>query len=193
MNMHPDIVLASGSARRRELLTQIGISFEVQVTDIDESRRDGEPPFDYVERLALEKARAGREMSGSRMPVLGADTIVLLDDQILGKPADRAEAAEMLRMLSNRDHEVLSAVAVNVPERPPEVLVNTTRVTFSEIPEAFILRYCADDEPLDKAGAYAIQGEPGIYVSRVEGSYSGVMGLPLFETGRLLKSAGVIS
>lgn len=193
MNNNPSIILASGSARRKELLTQIGVSFSVLVTDTDESRREDEPPLDYVQRLALEKADAGRQLSGSDKPVLGADTVVLLDDLILGKPADREEAAGMLRMMSGRDHLVLSAVAINQATDGAQVLVNSTRVTFAKMPEEFIQRYCSSDEPLDKAGAYAIQGEPGMYVSRIEGSYSGVMGLPLFETGRLLAAAGVIS
>jgi septum formation protein len=193
MSSVPSIILASGSARRKELLTQIGVSYSVLVTDIDESRYGDEPPLEYVQRLALEKAAAGRQLSDSNRPVLGADTVVLLDDLILGKPVDRAQAADMLRMISGRDHLVLSAVAMNLATGEPQVVVNSTGVTFAEMPEDFIQRYCSSDEPLDKAGAYAIQGEPGIYVSRIEGSYSGVMGLPLYETGRLLASAGVIS
>jgi septum formation protein len=163
------------------------------VTDIDETCRREEPPREYVRRMALEKALAGWKMSGSKIPVLGADTVVLLDNDILGKPRDREQAASMLEMLSNREHQVLSAVAIVQSSTNKKVLLNVTRVTFAEIPANFIHRYCSNDEPLDKAGAYAIQAEPGLYVSRIEGSYSGVMGLPLYETGRLLELAGVLS
>jgi septum formation protein len=193
MKQNSDIVLASGSARRRELLTQIGLRYSVLVTDIDESRKDNEPPPVYVRRMALEKAQAGMQLSTGQSPVLGADTVVLLGNEILGKPGNRAEAADMLRKLSGRDHFVLSAIAMCWSGHQSEVMLNKTKVSFAEIPESFIDRYCDSDDPLDKAGAYAIQGEPGMYVSGIEGSYSGVMGLPLYETGRLLKIAGVIA
>jgi septum formation protein len=192
MNQISEFVLASGSPRRKELLEQLGLKFSVLVTDIDETHRQGEPPVEYVRRMALEKAVAGQTMSGSELAVLGADTVVLLDDEILGKPCDREQAASMLARLSNREHLVLSAVAIVQASTRTEVLLNMTTVTFAEIPTSFIHRYCSTDEPLDKAGAYAIQAEPGIYVSRIEGSYSGVMGLPLYETGRLLEIAGVL-
>lgn len=192
MKQSTQILLASGSPRRSELLKQIGLTFTVLVADIDESEREGESPADYVQRLAREKALAGWKMSQLDIPVLGADTVVLLDDQILGKPATRTEAAEMLRRMSNRDHLVLSAVAL-ARGGLVDVVLNSTRVTFSELPEEFINGYCSTDEPLDKAGAYAIQGRAGQYVSRIEGSYSGVMGLPLYETGTLLRAAGVLS
>ena len=191
MKRSAQILLASGSPRRSALLTQIGLAFTVFVTDIDESGREGESPGDYVQRLAGEKALAGLKMLQLDIPVLGADTVVLLDDRILGKPATRCEAAEMLRLLSNRDHLVLSAVALARAGPRVDVVLNSTRVTFSELPDEFINAYCSTDEPLDKAGAYAIQGRAGQYVSRIEGSYSGVMGLPLYETGALLRAAGV--
>lgn len=193
MKQTMDIVLASGSARRTELLKQLGLRFSVLVTDIDESRTATETPTEYVTRMAIEKALAGWEMSRAGLPVLGADTVVLLDDLILGKPANRAEAASMLRMMSGREHQVLSAVALALSSGHAQVRLNITRVIFAEMPEDFISRYCAGDEPLDKAGAYAIQGQPGRFVSRIEGSYSGVMGLPLYETGCLLELAGVLS
>ncbi len=136
---------------------------------------------------------AGLALSPDSVPVLGADTVVLLEDRILGKPVDRSEAAAMLRLMSNRDHLVLSAVALAQGKTQPDVVINTTRVTFAELPEAFITWYCSTDEPLDKAGAYAIQGRASRFVSRLEGSYSGVMGLPLFETCTLLRKAGVLS
>jgi septum formation protein len=193
MKQKSEFLLASGSPRRKELLEQLGLKFSILVTDTDESTRPKEPPVDYVKRMALEKALAGQKISETKLPVLGADTVVLLDELILGKPGNREQAATMLEMLSNREHKVLSAVAVAQFSKRTQVLINVTRVTFAEIPASFIQRYCADDGPLDKAGAYAIQTEPGIYVSRIDGSYSGVMGLPLFETGRLLKIAGVLS
>ena len=186
-----EFVLASGSPRRKELLEQLGLNFSVLVTDIDETHQQEESPDRYVRRMAVEKAFAGWTMSVSELPVLGADTVVLLDNDILGKPRNREQAASMLKMLSNREHQVLSAVAIAQSSTTKKVLLNVTRVTFAEIPTDFIQRYSSNDEPLDKAGAYAIQGEPGLYVSRIEGSYSGVMGLPLYETGRLLELAGV--
>ena len=185
-------MLASGSPRRSELLTQIGLAFTVIVTNINESERDGESPGEYVKRLAMEKALAGLKMPRLEIPVLGADTVVLLDDRILGKPANRSEAADMLRRMSNRDHLVLSAVALARTGPRVDVILNSTKVTFSALPDEFINAYCSTDEPLDKAGAYAIQGLAGQYVSHIEGSYSGVMGLPLYETGTLLQAAGVL-
>jgi len=193
MRQGAKLLLASSSPRRRELLTQIGVAFEVIEPDVDETRLPDERPQDFVRRLAGEKALAGLEMSGRSAAVLGADTVVLLGDRILGKPADRGEAADMLRAMSGRDHHVLSAVALALPSGHLEVVLNTTRVTFADMPEDFITWYCATDEPLDKAGAYAVQGRAGRYVAHVDGSYSGVMGLPLYETGRLLQTAGVLS
>ena len=193
MKQHTRILLASASPRRAELLAQIGLQFAVLVTDVDETRLAGESPETYVQRLAGEKALAGLNMSGGEVPVLGADTIVLLDERILEKPLTRDEAKEMLRLMSNRDHLVLSAVALARSNKPVDVALNTTRVTFSELPAEFIEWYCSTDEPLDKAGAYAIQGRAGQYVAHVDGSYSGVMGLPLYETGALLRAAGVLS
>jgi septum formation protein len=193
MKQLKSMLLASASPRRSELLSQVGIRYSVLVTDIDESLREAETPADYVKRLAAEKARAGLALSQGSIPVLGADTVVLLDDRILGKPVDRAEAADMLRLMSNRDHLVLSAVALALSKSQVDTVLNTTRVTFAELPDEFIHSYCSTDEPLDKAGAYAIQGRAGQFVSRLEGSYSGVMGLPLYETCALLRKAGVLS
>jgi len=187
------LLLASASPRRSELLNQVGLEFTVRVTDIDETAREAELPEDYVKRLAGEKALAGVELAGGGMPVLGADTVVLLDDRILGKPASRTEAADMIRSMSNRDHLVLSAVALAQSASQVDIVLNTTRVSFSEVPEEFIDWYCSSDEPLDKAGAYAIQGRIGQFVSRLDGSYSSVMGLPLYETCRLLRNAGILS
>jgi septum formation protein len=193
MKQNTQLTLASASPRRSELLAQIGLEFSVVVTDVDETRQDGESPGAFVKRLAVEKALAGMQISGLETPVLGADTVVLLDDRILGKPVNRQEAADMLRLMSNREHLVLSAVALALSPTQVDVVLNTTRVVFAALPDEFIDWYCSTDEPLDKAGAYAIQGRAGQYVARVDGSYSGVMGLPLYETGVLLRSAGVLS
>jgi septum formation protein len=189
----PQLILASGSPRRAELLAQIGLQFSVLVTDVDETRLNGEIPDTYVKRLAAEKALAGLQLSRQGVPVLGADTVVLLGDRVLGKPANPDEAGDMLRLMSGRDHLVLSAVALAHSSSQVDVELNTTQVTFARLPPEFIEWYCATDEPLDKAGAYAIQGRAGQFVSRIDGSYSGVMGLPLYETCMLLRSAGVLS
>ncbi len=193
MKQHMQLLLASASPRRSELLAQIGLQFSVVITDIDETIRQGEAPRAYVKRLAAEKALAGLQLTQAESAVLGADTVVLLDERVLGKPRDREDAADMLRMMSGREHLVLSAVALARSVEQVDVVVNTTRVTFTDLPADFIEWYCSTDEPLDKAGAYAIQGKAGQFVSHVDGSYSGVMGLPLFETGQLLRAAGILS
>lgn len=191
MNTEADLLLVSGSPRRRELLTMIGVRFDVMNAGIDESRHSDEGPEDYVNRLAREKALAGLAAEGTGRPALGADTIVLAGNEILGKPASRPVAAGMLRLLSGRSHRVLSAVAVATGATEVHQAMNDTRVTFGQIPEAWIQAYVATAEPMDKAGAYAIQGHAGQWVSHIEGSYSGVMGLPLFETAELLRRTSV--
>jgi len=191
MNTGVDVLLASGSPRRRELLSLIGVRFLVYAADIDESRQPGESPADYVLRLAVEKAQAGQARQDSDLPALGADTIVLLDDEILGKPRSRAHAREMLQRLSGNCHEVYSGVALVRAGGFVGQRLNRTRVCFGEIPAPWIEQYCAGDEPMDKAGAYAVQGLAAQWVSQIDGSYSGVMGLPLFETAALLREAGV--
>jgi len=193
MNSPPSIILASGSPRRRELLKQLAVNFEVTVADVDESLIEGETPRDYVLRLSRAKALAGFTRSAGRAPVLGSDTIVLLDGEILGKPASRPQAETMLKRLSGRTHEVYSAVALVVG--PDNILdtLNITAVTFGEMPVEWIRQYCQSDEPMDKAGAYAVQGGTGQYIRRIDGSYSGVMGLPLFETAELLRTAGLLT
>ena len=193
MKQEREILLASASPRRSELLTQLGLHFRVVVTDVDETRMADESPPEYVRRLAREKALAGLAMSDGELPVLGADTVVLLDEKILCKPKDRADAAEMLTMMSGREHQVLSAVALACSGDDVRVVLNTTRVVFGEFPSAFIDWYCSTDEPMDKAGAYAIQGSASQFIARIDGSYSGVMGLPLYETAALLRDAGVLS
>jgi septum formation protein len=186
------IYLASRSPRRGELLTQIGVRFASLAADIDEARRSDEPPQVYVRRVALEKGRAGRATlpASDDRPVLAADTAVVRADALLGKPRDREDAARMLRLLSGRTHRVLTAVALIAGARE-WVEMSESRVTFRPIGEAEIQRYWRTGEPLDKAGGYGIQGHGALFVAALEGSYSGVMGLPLFETGRLLERAGI--
>ncbi|XKE46695.1 Maf-like protein [Halomonas organivorans] len=184
----PLICLASASPRRRDLLATIDVPVEVRPVDIDETPRPGEAAEAYVTRLAEEKARAGSRLS--TLPTLGSDTAVVRDGEILGKPRDRAHAAAMLRSLSGRSHEVLTAVAVTGPAGVLADCVHT-RVTLREIGEAEIAAYWATGEPADKAGGYAIQGRAAIFVARIEGSHSAVVGLPLFETAALLDRQGV--
>jgi len=185
----PDLILASASPRRRELLTQIGVSFEQQVAVIDETPRQGETPADYVTRVALEKARAVYTGHQPAVPVLGADTTVVIDAQILGKPRDAGHARATLRQLSGRAHEVFSAVAL-VGAREA-VAVNCSKVWFADIGDSDIEAYWRSGEPRDKAGGYAIQGLAAAFITRLDGSYSGVMGLPLYETARLLQDFGI--
>ena len=193
MNKIHSILLASGSPRRRELLKQLAVTFKVAAADIDESITDGEAPEDYVVRLAREKALVGFEKNGGQLPALGSDTIVLLDGQILGKPESRAEAESMLQSLSGQTHQVYSAVALALEADNVLDTLNITAVTFGKMPIQWIKQYCQGDEPMDKAGAYAVQGGTGQYIRRIEGSYSGVMGLPLFETAELLRRAGLLA
>jgi len=195
------IYLASRSARRRELLKQIGVSFEVlllregagRVADFDETVLAGEPPADYVLRIAKAKTEVGwarlAQRHLMRFPVLSADTTVALDGSILGKPTDREQAAAFLRQLSGRTHYVHTAVAVQF-DTQLEVALSTTEVQFRELTETEIRQYVAGGEPLDKAGAYGIQGRAAVFVRSLSGSYSGVVGLPLFETSQLLSKFG---
>ena len=187
------IYLASGSPRRRELLQQIGVSFRVIDANLDETALQGESPLAYVSRLAQAKAMAGWERSrdSGGAPVLAADTAVVLDGRILGKPAGMNDAIAMLLQLSGRAHEVLTAVAMRTAAGI-EVKVSHSMVTFRPIDSSEASAYWETGEPTDKAGAYAIQGYAAIFISDLKGSYSGVMGLPLFETAALLKAAGVV-
>lgn len=181
------LVLASGSPRRRELLASLGLSFDVEVAGVDETARPGEAPRDYVLRVAREKAAA----VAGRLPqalVLAADTTVALGAQILGKPADAAEAAQLLRQLSGRRHAVFTAVVLDGAARAEQVV--ETAVSFRELSPSEIAWYAGTGEPLDKAGAYAIQGAGGAFVRSIEGSASNVVGLPLAETVELLARAG---
>ncbi len=185
------VYLASRSPRRRELLQQIGVSFDVIDVDIEECRSQGEAADAYVARLALEKARAGRAaLPGDRvLPVLGADTAVVAGDRILGKPHDRDAADAMLALLSGRTHRVLTAVALVADGEA--VRVSSSNVTFRTLTGSERAAYWATGEPADKAGGYAIQGLAAVFISRIEGSYSGVMGLPLYETAALLQASGI--
>ena len=210
------IHLASKSPRRRLLLEQIGIAYALVDAPIDEVLRPGEPPGRFVERMACEKAQAGLAALGSARtaPVLAADTAVVLGERVLGKPHDVEHAVAMLGALSGKKHRVISAVAIagigagdsasgvavdsgrgsatgTGPGRALRVVTSVSRVWFRDIPHDEIRAYVASGEPLDKAGAYAIQGRAAIFVKRLDGSFSGVMGLPLYETASLLREAGV--
>jgi septum formation protein len=185
----PLVCLASVSPRRRELLTQIGVPHTVVGADIDESVRPAEAPRDYVLRMARQKALTVRER-GEALPVLAADTTVVLDNTIYGKPRDRADGMAMLGRLSGRTHEVLTAVALaNGNEVTVRLSVSTVR--FRGLSPEECASYWDTGEPRDKAGGYAIQGAAAVFIEALSGSYSGVMGLPLFETARLLRAAGV--
>jgi len=186
------IILASASPRRRQLLAQIGIECAARPVDLDEIANPGEAPGDYVRRLALAKARACRALATTPDDAifLGADTAVIVDDEILGKPADREDARAMLRRLSDREHEVMTAVALIGGDREA-VRVSVSRVGFGSVSDAAIAAYWETGEPADKAGGYAIQGRAAAFIHHVSGSYSGVVGLPLFETVELLRGFGI--
>jgi septum formation protein len=199
-----DIYLASRSSRRRELLHQIGVRFETLLLrvearrppDVDETQREAESAYEYVDRVAREKALGGRRVLQARTqmfrPVLAADTVVVLDGEVLGKPDGREQAAQFLQRLSGRTHEVRTVVALAAtPNAELMVATSVSRVTLRPIGVEEIERYCASNEPMDKAGAYAIQGKAAVFIERLEGSYSGVVGLPLAETAALLVRAGV--
>jgi septum formation protein len=181
-------VLASASPRRAELLRTLGLRFLVRPTDTDETVRPGELPEALVARLATDKARAGA--GDAALPVLAADTVVEIDGTVLGKPRGEADGLAMLAALSGREHRVLSGVAVLAGD-DVQVHVSRTTVAFREIDAAEARAYWATGEPADKAGAYGIQGIGGIFVRRLEGSFTGVVGLPVAETEALLRAAGV--
>ena len=197
------IYLASRSPRRRELLRQIGVIFEVALlreapqrsVDVDETPRTGESPDEYVLRVTRDKAQAAADIMRRRRltvrPVLAADTTVVCDDVILGKPADAADAARMLGLLAGRSHRVLTAVAMAGGDAVA-TRISESQVWFRALDEGEIRRYVATGEPVDKAGAYAVQGRAAAFITRIEGSYSGIMGLPLAETADLLRSQGII-
>lgn len=191
MTLPLQVYLASASPRRRELLTQIGVRFSVVAVECEEKVASGETAEAYVRRVALEKAQAGwRAVRPSDVPVLGADTEVILDGRVLGKPRDKAQGIAMLASLAGRTHTVLSAVAL-VGDGLEVVVVQENSVSLRAMTEAELSAYWDTLEPVDKAGGYAVQGLAAIFIERLEGSYSGVMGLPLFETAKLLREFGV--
>lgn len=181
------VYLASGSPRRQELLAQLGVTFERLITGLEEVRHENESAQHYVSRLAREKAQAGVAKALLDLPVLGADTIVILNGEVLEKPQDKAHARAMLRQLSGQTHQVMTAVAVADKRQVMDCLV-VTEVTFRALSEADIDAYVASGEPMDKAGAYGIQGLGGCFVRKINGSYHAVVGLPLVETYELLSN-----
>ena len=185
----PQITLASASPRRRELLQQIQVSYVMLPVNIDESALSGEEPEQQVQRLAQQKAAAGFALQPLR-PALGSDTIVVIDNEVLGKPVDRQHAIEMLSRLSGRSHQVMTAVAL-CSEDKQSCLLNTSEVRFSELSAAEIEAYWQTGEPQGKAGGYAVQGLAAQFIVHISGSYSAIMGLPLYETAVLLKQHGV--
>lgn len=185
------LYLASASPRRKLLLAQILSDFAVISVDIDETPQPNEDPGQYVKRMALEKASAGQQLQGSKSAVLGGDTIVVLEDEILGKPDNEQHAQDMLQRLSGNTHQVFSAVAL-LTDGFEGVKSSVSSVSFAELPKEWIGTYVASGEPADKAGAYAIQGQAASWVTELTGSYSGIMGLPLYETRELLQQAGII-
>jgi septum formation protein len=189
----PPLILASSSPRRWDLLSQLGLTYEVIVADINESTRRGEDVEKYVCRMAREKAFEVHRRDGITAAVLGADTAVVVNGHILGKPVDREDAIHMLEDLSGRTHEVWSAVALVLPGGELHEHLNITRVTFSELDRSWIEFYCDSGDPMDKAGAYGVQGIAAQKISHLDGSYSGVMGLPLHETAEILQAAGVLN
>jgi septum formation protein len=196
------IYLASKSPRRRELLRQIGVEFELLMLRNDTNRGPdvsevvifGEDPVDYVARVAREKAAFAWSIVQNRRlpvrPILSADTTVTLDGKILGKPANKAEAIAMLERLSGRTHQVLTSIAVHHHNNVEQV-TQVSQVRFATLSLASIKAYCATQEPYDKAGGYGIQGMAALFVEHIDGSHSGIMGLPLYETARLLRNAGI--
>lgn len=187
--MSAQIILASASPRRRELLDQIKVLYRVHSVDLDESPLVDEAPLDYVQRLAAEKSAACLAEVGDGLPVLAADTAVVLDELIMGKPKDREDALAMLRLLSGKIHRVYSAISLR--GRQHDQAVSITEVTFRSLTECEMEAYWQSGEPADKAGSYAIQGLGGVFVESINGSFSGVVGLPLFETAELLSRQGI--
>ncbi len=191
--MSQRLILASASPRRKELLEQIGLEFQVRAVDMDESMLPGETVLQHVKRLALEKARLGYEQVSQQEHepvVLAADTVVEIDGDVLGKPANAQQAADFLTRLSGRKHKVHTAVAV-VAGRRELTEISSSEVEFTALTEQRISAYVTTGEPLDKAGAYAIQGIAAQFIVNLNGSYSGVMGLPLYETAKLLSACGI--
>lgn len=186
-----DVYLASASPRRRELLQQIGVRFDVVKVDVPEIRQPGESPREFASRLARQKAETGWQAlaSGARRPVIGADTIVVVDDIIMGKPVNRDDGIAMLQRLAGRSHQVITAIAVCGEQC--SVAVNESTVRFRALARQECEQYWQSGEPQDKAGGYAIQGLAAVFIVELHGSYSGVMGLPLYETAQLLSQYNI--
>ncbi len=187
--MSIQIILASSSPRRKELLDQINVTYRVYPVDLDETPWPDEAPLAYVQRVAAEKSAACKAQLNTELPVLAADTAVILGAVIMGKPKDKADAIAMLTQLSGKTHQVYSAISLRGREH--EQAVSITEVTFRCLTEQEILDYWHSGEPVDKAGSYAIQGRGGVFVESIKGSFSGVVGLPLFETAELLSKQGI--
>lgn len=187
--MQPQIILASASPRRMELLDQIKVIYHVHPVDLDESVLPGEAPLHYVQRVAAEKSAACARQLARAVPVLAADTSVVVDGVILGKPKDQDDALAMLSLLSGRTHQVYSAVSLLGQTHGQAVSI--TDVTFRSLTDAEMLAYWQSGEAEDKAGSYGIQGQAAVFIAAISGSYSGVMGLPLFETAQLLSEQGI--
>jgi len=187
--MSVQIILASSSPRRKELLDQIRVNYEIYPVDLDEAPLPNETPLNYVQRLAAEKSAICVSRLATDIPVLAADTAVILGDVILGKPKNEAHALAMLTQLSGKTHQVYSAISLRGREHSQAISI--TDVTFRRLTKKEILDYLHSGEPLDKAGSYAIQGMGSIFVKSIQGSFSGVVGLPLFETAQLLSRQGI--
>ncbi|MEI6269064.1 MAG: Maf family protein [Methylococcaceae bacterium] len=187
--MSIQIILASSSPRRKELLDQINVTYRVYPVDLDETPWPDEAPLAYVQRVAAEKSAACKAQLNTELPVLAADTAVILGSVIMGKPKDKADAIAMLTQLSGKTHQVYSAISLRGREHGQAVSI--TEVTFRCLTEQEILDYWHSGEPVDKAGSYAIQGRGGVFVESIKGSFSGVVGLPLFETAELLSKQGI--
>lgn len=188
--MSTQLILASASPRRLDLLQSFGVAFDVQPADIDETPKPDESGIEVIRRVALEKAQTIAQRA-PHSHVMGCDTGVLLDQDLLGKPRSANEARLMLTSLSGRSHEVVSAVALVGPDGSVCEAVCATTVWLASLPADWIERYIDSQDPMDKAGGYAIQNQAGLFVSRIEGSYTNVVGLPLYETGQLLRRAGL--
>ena len=187
--MSVQIILASASPRRKELLDQIKVTYKAHPVDLDETPLPNESPLDYVQRLAAEKSAVCMTRFGTEIPVLAADTAVILGSVIMGKPKNQADALAMLTQLSGKTHQVFSAISLRGREHSQAVSI--TEVAFRRLTESEMLNYWHSGEPVDKAGSYAIQGMGGMLVESIKGSFSGVVGLPLFETAELLSKEGI--
>ncbi|MCP4009084.1 MAG: septum formation inhibitor Maf [Proteobacteria bacterium] len=191
MSLPAPLILASASPRRKELLARLGVKFRVLVADIDETRQADEAPVTMTERLALGKAQAVADGATSDIWVLGSDTTVSLGDRVFGKPASRLEAIDTLSLLSENTHQVISSVClVGAGQSLTRSVISQVR--FGKLSRAQIVAYCDTDEPYDKAGSYGIQGRAGAFVEHIDGDYSAIVGLPLWMTSQLLRTAGLL-